>query len=317
VFLLAFIVFAAMPESVPARYAIGADVRHVGIWVNLVTVVVSLLAVLHLQESDAAAHSALHRELRDALSNRRFELFYQPQLDAQDRIVGAEALLRWRDPERGLVSPGEFIQAAEETGFILPLGQWVLDTACEQLCRWQRDARLSQLKLSVNVSPMQLQQPDFVPQVLAALQRSGVHNRLLTLELTENMLLEDMEAAVNKMRALQAAGVRLSLDDFGTGYSSLSYLRQMPLSELKIDRAFVAEITRDVQASSITRNLLALGHDLGIDVIAEGIEHREQHALLRAQGCRLFQGYLFGAPMALQAFEQLVTRATTTAPPSA
>lgn len=306
VFLAAFVVFAAMPEGLPGLYAIPDHVRRVGIWINLVSVVLSLLVVMHLQESDIVAHRALHRSLRDALSSRRFALFYQPQIDAGGRIVGAEALLRWRDPRRGLVLPGEFVKAAEDTGFILPLGQWVLVTACEQLSRWHRQPALRHLRLSVNVSAMQLRQPDFVEQVLDALQRSGIDGRLLTLELTESVLLDDMEGAVAKMRLLAAAGVRLSLDDFGTGYSSLSYLRRMPLSELKIDRAFVAEVTRDRHAASITRNLLQLGHDLGIDVIAEGIEQQEQYEFLRAQGCGLFQGYLFGKAMEIEAFDGLV-----------
>ena len=313
-FLVAFVVFAAMPEGVPGSYAIADEVRRVGIWVNLMTVVASLLVVLHLQESDSAAHRALHRALRDALASRRFVLFYQPQIDADGRIVGAEALLRWRDPKRGLVLPGDFVQAAEDTGFILPLGQWVMVSACEQLGLWQKQSGLAGLRLSVNVSALQLRQPDFVDQVLDALQRSGVEGHRLTLELTESVLLHDMQAAVAKMHALHAAGVRLSLDDFGTGYSSLSYLRQMPLSELKIDRAFVAEIDRDPQAASITRNLLQLGIDLGIDVIAEGIEHQAQYEFLRAQGCALFQGYLFGKPMEIKAFEVLATE--TPQPPA-
>ena len=305
-FLLAFVAFAAMPETAPTRYAMDLDVRRWGVWINLSTVVASLMVVLHLQESDAAAHRRLHRELRDALAARRFELFYQPQYDTHGRAVGAEALLRWRDPVRGLLPPGEFVRAAEETGFILPLGQWVLGAACSQLRQWQSDPALAQLRLSINISAMQLQQPDFVEQVLDALQRSGVDARRLTLELTESVLLQDIDASVAKMQALQEAGVRLSMDDFGTGYSSLAYLHQMPFAELKIDRAFVAGVDHDPQARSITRNLLQLGQDLGIDVIAEGVERREQYELLRSQGCSFFQGFLFAAPMDLAAFERLV-----------
>ena len=303
-FLAAFVVFAAMPEGVPGDFAIKDGVRRVGIWVNLVSVVASLLVVLHLEESQSAANRALHRALRDALAERRFELFYQPQIDAAGMVVGAEALLRWRDPGRGLVAPDGFIQAAEETGFILPLGQWVLASACERLQAWQQRPELAHLRLSVNVSGLQLQQPEFVGQVLEALRRSGVPASQLTLELTESVLLEDMADAVAKMRALADAGVRLSLDDFGTGYSSLSYLRRMPLAELKIDRTFVAEIPHDAQAASIARTLLQLGRDLGVDVIAEGIEDPAQHRFLQAQGCGLFQGYLFGRPVPVDTFER-------------
>ena len=307
VFLGTFMVFAALPQGVPTHLAISDDMRRLSIWVNLLSVVGSLLVVLHLQESDARAHRALHRALRDALAARQFELFYQPQVDAHGHIFGAEALLRWRCPKRGLVPPGEFIQAAEETGFMLALGQWVLADACEQLAQWHHNPTLASLKLSVNVSPMQLHQPDFVEQVLDTLHRTGVSSERLTLELTESMLLHDGDATRTKMQALQRAGVRLSLDDFGTGYSALAYLRQLPFAELKIDRAFVAEICRDTQAGTITRNLLKLGHDLAIDVIAEGVEHAEQHEWLSKQGCGYFQGYLFGKPMPRPAFEALVS----------
>ena len=290
----------------PGPYALHDGLRRVGIRFNLLSVAAAVVVILHLQESDAAARRELHAELRGALASRRFELFYQPQLDASGRVSGAEALLRWNHPAHGLVGPGGFMQAAEETGFVLPLGQWVLGEACAQLRRWQDDPVLRGLRLSVNVSALQLHQPDFVPQVLDCLRQNGVDGRLLTLELTESVLMEDMEATVAKMQALQAAGVGLSLDDFGTGYSSLSYLHQMPFTELKIDRAFVAGIVGDTQASSITRNLLRLGHDLGVEVIAEGVETVEQYELLLGQGCRLFQGYLFGRPTDLATFEERV-----------
>ncbi len=306
VFLVAFVVFAAMPDGLPGAYAIDDRMRRVGIWMNLATVVASLLIVLHLQESDLADHRALHRALRDALAARQFELFLQPQVDAGGRIVGAEALLRWRDPKRGLVPPGEFVQAAEDTGFILPLGHWVLATACRQLGEWRGRAGLEDLRLSINVSALQLRQPDFVAEVLDAVRRHETPLHLLTLELTESVFLDDMDGAIATMRALDAAGVRLSLDDFGTGYSSLSYLRQMPLSELKIDSAFVAEVTRDADAASITRNLLQLGRDLALEVVAEGIEAQDQFDFLREHGCDGFQGYHFGKPMPIEMFESFV-----------
>jgi len=314
-FLATFVVFAVMPHGNPADFAVSDRMRSIGAWVNalnVASVAVCLMLVLRLQDSDRRADHALHRALRDALVARRFELFYQPQMDAAGRIVGAEALLRWRDPKRGLVLPGEFVRAAGETGFILPLGHWVLATACEQLHAWQQHPQLGRLRLSVNVCALQLQQPEFVAQVLGLLQRHGLAGEQLTLELTETVLLQDTEGVVDKMQALREAGVRLSLDDFGTGYSSLAYLRKFPLSELKIDRVFVAGIHRDQQVDSIIRSLLQLGKDLGIDVIAEGIEQPEQHAFLREQGCPLFQGYLFGKPMERAAFERLVTESGET-----
>ncbi len=302
-----FVFFAAAPVGTPDRFAITEDVRRIGIWINLATAAASLLIVLRLAETDVAEHRALHRALRDALSQRRFRLLYQPQVDAGGRIIGAEALLRWHDAQRGLVRPADFMQAAEDTGFILPLGQWVLQDACRQLAEWRREPALQRMRLSVNISALQLRQPDFVQQVDDAVTRSGIDAGLLTLELTESVLVHDMDDAVGKMRALHAMGVRLSLDDFGAGYASLSYLRDLPFAEMKIDRAFTRGIVRDAHAASITRNLLQMGRDLGIDVIAEGIEQDEQFALLCEQGCRLFQGYLFGRPMDATAFRQRVT----------
>ena len=304
--LLVFAVFAAMPVRAPYAFAIADDVRRTGIWVNLATVVASLLVVLRLAETDIAEHRALHRALRDALSQRRFLLLYQPQVDVEGRVVGAEALLRWQDERRGLVGPADFMQAAEDTGFILPLGHWVLQEACRQLTAWQAEPALRHLRLSVNISALQLQQPDFVQQVGDALRRSGVDAERLTLELTESVLVHDMDDAAGKMRALHAMGVRLSLDDFGAGYSSLSYLRELPFAEMKIDRAFTRGIVRDPHAATISRNLLQMGRELGIDVIAEGVEQDDQFALLREQGSRLFQGYLFGRPMDVGAFNQRV-----------
>lgn len=306
VLLALFMMFAAAPVPVGQQhpFAIADDVRRVGIWVNLATALASFLVVLRLAETDIAEHRALHRALRDALSQRRFKLLYQPQVDAGGRTIGAEALLRWHDARRGLIRPADFMQAAEDTGFILPLGQWVLHEACQQLAAWQSDPALRHLRLSVNISALQLQQPDFVQQVGDVIQRSGVDAQGLTLELTESVLLHDMDDAIGKMRALHAMGVRLSLDDFGAGYASLSYLRALPFAEMKIDRAFTRGIVRDDHAATISRNLLQMGRDLGIDVIAEGVEHDDQFVLLGEQGCRLFQGYLFGRPMDADAFAQ-------------
>lgn len=301
-----FVVFAAAPLQAPSSLAIADEVRRVGIWINLATAMASLLIVLRLADTDIAEHRALHRALRDALSQRRFVLFYQPQVDAAGRIVGAEALLRWQDARRGLIRPADFMQAAEDTGFILPLGQWVLQEACRQLAAWQATPALRHVRLSVNISALQLRQPDFVQQVEDVMARSGILAGALTLELTESVLVHDMDDAVGKMRALHAMGVRLSLDDFGAGYSSLSYLRDLPFSEMKIDRAFTRGVVRDAHAATITRNLLQLGRDLGIDVIAEGIEQEDQFALLGEQGCRLFQGYLFGRPMDVATFSERI-----------
>ncbi len=240
--------------------------------------------------------SAMEAELRRALRHSEFELHYQPQVDVQGRAIGAEALLRWRHPQRGIVSPGEFIPLAEETGLILPIGLWVLHTACARLARWADQPETESLRLAVNVSARQFHHPDFVDQVMAALESSGANPQRLKLELTESLLIEEIEDTIAKMDALKAQGVSFALDDFGTGYSSLTYLKRLPIDQLKIDYSFVRDIVTDANDAAIARTILALGQSLGLDVIAEGVETTEQFAFLTEHRCRAFQGYLFGKP---------------------
>ena len=216
--------------------------------------------------------------------------------DAAGRTLGAEALVRWRHPVRGMVAPGEFIGLAEQTGLILPLGQWVVQSACAQLAAWAHDAATHGLVLSVNVSARQFRQPEFATQVLAALQHSGASARLLRLELTESLLLTDTEEMIAKMEFLRAQGVGFSLDDFGTGYSSLSYLKRLPLGQLKIDRGFVRDVLTDPNDAAIVRTILALAQSLDLNVVAEGVETPGQLDFLQRHGCTAFQGYLFGRP---------------------
>ena len=243
---------------------------------------------------------ALEQDLRTGLQEGQLRLLYQPQVDAQGHMVGAEALVRWSHPRRGLVSPAAFIPLAEDTGLILPLGQWVLQTACTQLARWATEPGREQLTLAVNISGRQLRQTDFVAQVLQALQHSGAPAHRLKLELTESLLLDNPQDAITKMAALQAHGVRFSLDDFGTGYSSLAYLRQLPLSQLKIDQSFVHNLSADPRAAAIVRTIVTLADSLGLDVIAEGVETPEQRDSLARNGCHTYQGYLFGQPVAVE-----------------
>jgi len=243
---------------------------------------------------------ALEQDLRTGLQQGQLRLFYQPQVDAQGRIVGAEALVRWSHPQRGLVSPAEFIPLAEDTGLILPLGQWVLQTACDQLARWATEPGRAQLTLAVNISGRQLHQPDFVALVLQALEHSGAPAHRLKLELTESLLLDNPQDAITKMAALQAHGVCFSLDDFGTGYSSLAYLRQLPLSQLKIDQSFVHNLGADPRAAAIVRTIVTLADSLGLDVIAEGVETQEQRDNLARNGCHTCQGYLFSRPVPVE-----------------
>lgn len=248
------------------------------------------------------ARAALEHELRRAMAEQQLLLHYQPQVDQRGELLGVEALLRWQHPQRGLVAPGEFIPLAESCGLILPLGRWLLHSACRQLASWAQDPARSGLTLAVNVSARQFHHPDFVADVLAALEASGADPQRLELELTESQLVPDIEALIGKMVQLKAHGVRFALDDFGTGYSSLSYLKRLPLDQLKIDRSFVHDLQGSASDTAIVRTILALGQALELRVIAEGVENQAQHDALLHLGCRYFQGYLYGAP---QPAEQL------------
>lgn len=242
------------------------------------------------------ARDGLEKELRRGMANQEFVLHYQIQVDAGGKPIGAEALVRWNHPSRGMVPPGEFIPLAEDTGLILALGQWVLETACVQLVQWASQAATAPLTLAVNVSAIQLAQTGFVDNVVAALKKTGADPGRLKLELTESMLVRDVEGIITKMNELKTHGVGFSLDDFGTGYSSLSYLKLLPLDQLKIDRSFVRDILSDPNDAAIARTIVALGHSLGLVVIAEGVETAAQRTFLRKLGCDAFQGYFFGRP---------------------
>jgi EAL domain-containing protein (putative c-di-GMP-specific phosphodiesterase class I) len=257
------------------------------------------------------ARADLELGLREALARQQFELHYQPQVTGGNRVSGAEALLRWRHPQRGLISPAEFIPLAEETGLILPLGNWVLETACTQLARWSARPALAQLTISVNVSARQFQQADFVEQVQAVLTRTGAHPGRLKLELSESLLVSNFDDVITKMSALQARGVGFSLDDFGTGYSSLVYLKRLPLDQIKIDQSFVRDILVDPNDAAIARMVVLLAESLGLQVIAEGVETQAQREALAAQGCHAYQGYLFSRPLPLEDFEQFLQQTPT------
>jgi diguanylate cyclase (GGDEF)-like protein/PAS domain S-box-containing protein len=248
----------------------------------------------------------LERELRKAIDKQQLHLYYQIQVDVSGRPMGAEALIRWLHPEHGLVSPFHFIPLAEETGLILPIGQWVLETACNQLKMWAKDEMTSALTLSLNVSAKQFRQADFVNQVHETVQRYDVNPMLLKLELTESMLLDNIEDTVTTMDRLKEVGIRFSLDDFGTGYSSLQYLKRLPLYQLKIDQSFIRDITVDSSDQAIVRTIVAMAHTLNLNVIAEGVETEEQQDLLLNNGCTHYQGYFFGRPMPIEQFEVLL-----------
>jgi diguanylate cyclase (GGDEF)-like protein/PAS domain S-box-containing protein len=248
--------------------------------------------------------TALEVDLRQALSRQQFTLHYQIQVDSQHRVMGAEVLLRWHHPQRGFVFPDQFIPLAEESGLIVPIGLWVLQTACRQLKIWQGDPLFSQLTLSVNVSARQFRQAGFEKLVQRVLDESGANPQLLKLELTESLVLENVEETIEKMQTLKLIGVGFSMDDFGTGHSSLSYLKRLPLDQIKIDQSFVRDITSDPDDASIVKAIIAMSEALDLDVIAEGVETEAQSEFLALHGCHAFQGYLFSRPIPLEQFEE-------------
>ncbi|CAN7320417.1 bifunctional diguanylate cyclase/phosphodiesterase [Acidovorax delafieldii] len=258
-------------------------------------------------QAAVSARATLELDMRVGLAQGQFELYYQPQID-HGRITGAEALLRWRHPRDGFISPAHFIPLAEETGLILPLGEWVLQAACRRLAAWAQQPDLALLSLAVNVSPRQFHQSGFVAQVLAALAGAGADGHQLKLEMTEGLLLQDVEDTIDKMGQLKGYGVGFSLDDFGTGYSSLSYLKRLPLDQLKIDQSFVRDVLTDPNDAAIARTVVALGTSLGLRVIAEGVETEAQREFLERHHCHAWQGYLLSPPVAVAEFEALVRR---------
>jgi diguanylate cyclase (GGDEF)-like protein/PAS domain S-box-containing protein len=253
-------------------------------------------------QSAVNARAAMEEDLRQAIKMNQFLLYYQPQVD-HGRVIGAEALVRWKHPVRGILFPDEFIPLAEETGLILPLGHWVLDTACKQIATWAKRNESAHLTLAVNISARQFHQPDFVEKVLEVLDRTGANPQTLKLELTESMLVEDVEDVIGIMADLKARGLRFSLDDFGTGYSSLSYLRRLPLDQLKIDRSFVRDMVANASSGAIAQAVISMGRAMGLSVIAEGVETEEQRELLASLGCHSLQGYLFSRPLPLEEFQ--------------
>ena len=250
--------------------------------------------------------ATLERELNKAIAKGQFQLYYQIQVDSKYTAFGAEVLLRWIHPERGFVSPAQFIPLAEDTGQIIAIGNWALETACAQLKAWQEDAHTCELVLAVNVSAKQFRQTDFVSQVQAVVKRHAIDPKLLKLELTESMLVDDIENTIASMNTLRKFGIQFSLDDFGTGYSSLQYLKRLPLDQLKIDLSFVKNLARDTSDRTIVRTIIAMAQSLNINVIAEGVEEEEQRQILLNKGCGHFQGYLFSKPLAIGQFESLL-----------
>lgn len=261
-----------------------------------------------LMETELLQRVALEADLHIAIKTQQFQLHFQPQYNQQHEIVGAEALIRWQHPQRGLIMPGQFITMAESSGQIVEIGHWVLQKACQVLLAWSGHPQLQSLVLSVNVSPKQYLQPNFVQQVQRMVTEAGIHPGRLKLELTESMLVDNVEDIIAKMSTLREVGVCFSLDDFGTGYSSLSYLKRLPFDQLKIDQSFIRDMLNGHDHQSIVNAIISLGRSLQLEVLAEGVETDAQLHVLKGLGCQVFQGYYFTRPLAIDLFEQWVTR---------
>lgn len=303
-----FIVLASSSWSPTSAYHLPDEVRMSGSWVQSVAAMLMLFALLHILQSDTAERSMLDRDLEVALREQQFVLHYQPQLNRAGKVIGAEVLIRWQHPQRGLVAPVEFIGHAEKTGMIIPIGQWVLEQAVRQLRIWRDDPRYASIGLAVNISQKQFRQASFVADMLRLIDEHAIDARRLDLELTETLIVQDIDDLLRKMTALVERGVRFSLDDFGTGFSSLSHLKRLPLNTLKIDRSFICDVLTDSSSETIVRTVIALGQSMGMTVIAEGVETEAQQQFLLSNGCMQFQGYLFSKPLPLQAFSEFVER---------
>ena len=311
---LTFVVLACTSLGGQPAHNLPDELRLIGGKLNTVAAAVAMYLAMHIMQADVEARSAYEADLREAIRTGQLALHYQPQVDLDGKVLGAEALLRWPHPRRGMISPAEFIPLAEKSGLILPMGEWVLDTACSHLAELSSHPGTAHLTISVNISVHQVREPDFVVKALAAIERHKVNPRHLKMELTESVFARDMDDLISKMKALKQYGVSFSLDDFGTGYSSLSYLKRLPLDQLKIDQAFVRDLLTQPRDLAIAKTIVDLGNTLNMAVMAEGVETREQRQILESMGCRQFQGYLFGKPMPLIALRERVSQAVLLAP---
>ena len=256
-------------------------------------------------DADLRQRMRLDHAMRQALASNRFRLKYQPQIDlATGQVIGAEALIRWRDPELGDVSPGEFIPVAEDSGFIVPIGDWVMSQAARQAARWHQQGL--DLPMSVNVSALQFRQADFIDRVARVLRENNLPGSALELELTESILVHDADEALQRLSQLSQLGLRLAIDDFGIGYSSMSYLKRFPIERLKIDRSFIQGLPHDASDVGIVRAIVQLSHALGMRVVAEGVESEPQRAFLAEAGCHQFQGYLYAPALDAISFEERI-----------
>jgi EAL domain-containing protein (putative c-di-GMP-specific phosphodiesterase class I) len=305
--LITFIFFTSSSFNVVSEYYLPLHIRQIASWLNSSISIAMVSAILYIANSDFKFQNVLVKELGLALIEKQFELFYQPQIDELGHTYGAEALIRWNHPSRGLLLPSEFIFFAEkeQVGLINQIGHWVLDAACQQLTLWASRVETSHLVLSVNVSAIQFRDVQFVPKLLKMIDLYKIDVSKLKLELTESIMVEKFDEVTDKINQLSKMGIGVSLDDFGTGFSSLSYLNNMKIDQLNIDKAFVDPIKNGADVA-IARNIIALGRDLKLKVVAEGVETLEQKAFLLKNGCKAFQGYLFSKPLPVNLFDQFI-----------
>ncbi len=303
-FLVLFVAFTLTPlKFTDPAIIIPPYAQWTGAWINTVMGVIAFVIAVMLMHADLSERNDLEEELRQAIAQSAFVLLYQPQVDLTGRVIGAEALLRWRHPARGEVGPATFIPVAEETGLIVPIGNWVLRAACAQLALWNSRPETAHLTLSVNISASQFLQPDFLRTTIETVRNSGARPSQLVLELTESMVVEDMAATAARMQVLRELGIVWSLDDLGTGYSSLRALSGLPFGQIKIDQTFVAAMAEGGRDMHIVEAVTTLSRRLSLALIAEGVETQEQFGALVHVGCRAFQGYLFGPPSDVATFE--------------
>ena len=308
--LAAFLAFGNMPLAIrDSALIIPPGAAEIAVWANSITALCGLVLTVVFMNADLTVRRRMEDEMRRAIVNGEFVLHYQPQIHGDGHVIGAEALVRWNHPEKGHIAPGNFIPLAEETGLIVPIGNWVLRAACHQLAHWEGRTETRHLTIAVNVSASQFRQPDFVHNVAEIVRLSGARPSHLKLELTESMFIDNIDATVAKMKALRELGIVWSLDDFGTGYSSLSVLHRFPLGQIKIDQAFVRDMLTNKSNMVIIEAIIALAGKLGLQVIAEGIETVDQLERLREAGCQAYQGYLFSPPKDISAFETFLSRA--------
>ena len=286
---------------------IPAGAAKIGVWTNTLTAMVELVFIVVVMNAELSVRRMMDIEMRKAIANGDFRLHYQPQIDEAGKVIGAEALIRWRHARMGNVPPVKFIPLAEETGLIVPIGNWVLRAACAQLAQWDAQPETRHLTVAVNVSASQFRQPDFVQTVSEIVRLSGIVPSRLKLELTESMFVDNIDATVAKMNALKAIGIIWSLDDFGTGYSSLSVLHSFPIGQIKIDQSFVRGMLSNASNMVVTEAIIELARKLNLGVIAEGVETIEQLDRLHEAGCLNYQGYLFSPPLDIDAFGKFLS----------